>query len=531
MLLSAANLNVTIIKVDPYLNIDAGTMSPHEHGEVFVLDDGHECDLDLGNYERALNKNLTKHHSITTGVIYSKVFAAERCGHYKGKTVQLIPHMTDCIIEHIVNTASMRLTGSNQKPDVCLIEIGGPVGDIESALFLEAIRQFKTKYTHDKILVCHVAFVPQIEEEQKTKCAQHSVSLLKQAGLFPDFIIARCNTVLNDRAKQKIAIYSGLSPECIISQHNVKHFYKVISTLQQQDLTNKILKALNIPLESLSPNKSAQIKLKYMITKATDYHAKNAASADRHKIAFVIKYGGSNSTYTSVLKAMEYAGIATDVFYELVEINSELLDPSLNSSEYENEWRKLKSCSAILLPGGFGYRGTNGMIAAVKYARESMTPFFGICLGMQLVCIEAAQTFINPQCGSEEFGAMDDKRVICFLAKNENSAFNGTMRLGLNSIRIDDEDSLIYRCYNKQKLINERHRHKYVMNNAYENKLTKFGYIFPAKDKLHHHIEAVEFKNHPFFIGVQYHPEFLSRFETPSPIFVEFLKSIHKQDK
>nr|XP_027198051.1 CTP synthase-like [Dermatophagoides pteronyssinus] len=454
ILLRDIGLKLTAIKVDPYLNFDAGTISPFEHGEVFVLKDGCETDLDLGNYERALNIELSSSNCITTGKIFSTVFNAERKGSYLGKTVQMVPHVTDCIQEMF-----SQLAESEECYDVCLVEIGGTVGDIESSLYLEAIQQFVHRRGADNVSLCHLVFVPTVSAEQKTKCAQHSFRALRESGLFPSFIFARSTDPLTQQSLSKLSTFSGVSQERIFSCYDVSNLYF--------------------------------------------YHS-------------------SNDTYISVVKAVEHASFRLNIPIKLVNISAELLEKDADPKQAEEVYETLCSCHAVLIPGGFGERGTAGMIKAIWHARTHDIPILGICLGMQLMCIEAAQNVLGySNANSEEFGATDPDNFIMFLPDSSREIYGGTMRLGEHATSILSETSLAYEIY-KRKTVHERHRHRFEFNKLYENLFADAGFVFSGIDVSNQRYEIIERPGHAFFFGTQFHPEYKSSLENPSEVFLAF---------
>ncbi|GAB5365444.1 hypothetical protein AAMO2058_001058500 [Amorphochlora amoebiformis] len=526
VLLKAAGVQVTSIKIDPYLNTDAGTMSPYEHGEVFVLDDGGEADLDLGNYERFMNVNLSKDHNITTGKVYSKVIEKERRGDYLGKTVQVVPHVTDELQMWIERVAQLPVTDSKEKPEVCLIELGGTVGDIESMVFLEALRQFRFRVGAGNFCHVHVSLVPVVHAvgQQKTKPTQHGIMTLRSTGHSPDIICCRATKPLTREITRKIALSCMVPASHVVSIHDCKNIYHVPLILRKQrvpELVLEILKINKMAAESIS---------KWTAMVQREDNAKKEVS-----IAIVGKYTGLSDSYLSVIKALKHAANSLKLKLVIKWVESTNLEPApktgagsespqvspfstpfrtavdiFEPKEYQKAWRDLKSCQGILIPGGFGIRGVLGKVLAVEYARSNKIPFFGICLGMQVAVIEFARNVLGLEdANSTEFG--DTKNpVVIFMPEGSKVRFGGTMRLGSRRTNIE-KDSLGHRLYQSSH-VNERHRHRYEVNPDYVPKLEAKGLRFTGKSVDGKRMEITELKddNH-FFIGVQYHPEFKSR--------------------
>ena len=499
LLLKQSGLTVSAIKIDPYINIDAGTMSPYEHGEVYVLNDGGEVDLDLGNYERFLNINLTKRHNITTGKIYKQVIEAERKGNYLGKTVQMVPHITDAIIDHIINTSKIAVD-NNGTPDLCIIELGGTVGDIESMIFLEAIRQLSYKIGKENFCLLHVSLVP-TTSEQKTKPTQHSIIKLRSLGLIPDFIVCRSKDPISDHIKEKIARFCMININNVIGVHNVDNLYKVPQLFQDQNMCAKILKQLNIKNNSTDISLFNRLAQEYNIGKKIN-------------IVIVGKYVGLTDSYLSLEKALKIAGIYNKVNVNIIWFDAEKMDIS-----------KISNIGGILVPGGFGQRGFDGKIKSIKFARENKIPFFGICLGMQLSVIEYARNVCNlTDVNSEEF-SKNKNDIIKFMPEiGEN--MGGTMRLGSKLCKIKPF-TLAHKIY-KNTQIYERHRHRYEVNPTFIKTIEKSGLIFSGSDELNERMEIVELPHtsHPFFIACQFHPEYTSRPNKPNPLFDHFIRVV-----
>jgi len=517
VLLKCVGLNVAMIKIDPYLNIDAGTMSPYEHGEVFVLQDGTETDLDLGNYERFLNISLTHKHNITTGKIYKSVIEDEREGKYLGKTVQIIPHITDKIQYSIEEAAHTKING--REIDVCIVEVGGTVGDIESMPFIEALRQMAYNKRDDMLFV-HVSLVPLIgkNDEFKTKPTQNSVKDLRQLGLSPNMLIIRSNVAIDEPTKEKLSMYCQVSRENIISNTNVETIYDVPLIFDDQDVGRKICKALKFDKKILIPTCFNGYNF---LTLFKDY--KNVClSVIKHvTVCIVGKYTKSQDAYLSIIRALEHAAYYCK--YKVI--------VKLASSDEINKENvsKLQIYDAIIIPGGFGDRGIEGMIEVAKYCRNTNKPILGICLGMHIMIIEAARQIYGNDCNSTEFNANTKHPVVTII--KDDTELGGTMKLGSHFTHIvknrDDNEvnTLAYRIYNKDKII-ERHRHRYEVNPMYIDELYKvinFSGI-SCSDSC---IDLVEDSNNIFYLGCQYHPEFYSSLEKPSPIFIHLLKSIN----
>jgi CTP synthase len=495
---------VTAIKIDPYINIDAGLMSPFQHGEVFVLKDGGEVDLDLGNYERFLDVELVRDHNITTGKVYSTVIEKERRGEYLGKTVQIIPHITDEIKRRI---RSVSRTGGCE---ICLVEVGGTVGDIESMPFLEAMRQLKYEESGN-ILFVHVTLAPStMDGEQKTKPTQHSVKEMREVGLQPDMIVVRCEKPLLPETKSKIAHFCDVPVEAVISGHDAEDIYKVPLQLEAEGLTKYLMKAMRLfPLEERRDWDE--------LVRRMDA-AKGAV-----RVAIVGKYtAGSQCTdpmedaYLSIRESLKHAGIEAGVRPEIGWIDSEELEVVAPES-------LLGNFDGILVPGGFGSRGTEGKIRAIQYARERMTPFLGICFGMQLAVIEFARNVCGLEgASSTEFGPTPHP-VIALLPEQEKIRQMGaTMRLGNYPARLK-EGSLAHRIYGSTAIV-ERHRHRYEVNPAYIEAIEAKGMIFSGTNG--NLMEIAEIPGHPFFFSSQFHPEMRSRPGRPSPPFLAFVEAM-----
>jgi len=507
-LLQLRGYKVKIRKLDPYLNVDPGTMNPFEHGEVFVTDDGAETDLDLGHYERFTDRPATKEDNITTGQIYKNIIEKERRGEYLGSTVQIIPHVTNHIKKFISNKVS--------KEDFVICEIGGTVGDIESLPFLEAIRQFSNEEGKNKSLFIHLTLVPYIQAsgELKTKPTQHSVKELRSIGIQPDIIICRSEKNIPKEEKRKISLFCNVEPEHVIESIDVKSIYEVPIKYDEEKLDKKILNIFG-----LNEKNKANLKIwKDIITKVN-------SKRKSVSIAIVGKYVDLKDAYKSLDEALIHGSLSNNV-----DLNPEWVDSTKINKK--NVIKVLKNYSAILIPGGFGVRGTEGKIEAIAYARKYKVPFFGICFGMQMAIIESARNILGiKKATSSEFGN-DGTHVIGLMQewikgkgiqKGSEKNLGGTMRLGSFKAKLK-KNSLISKIY-KSNLINERHRHRYEVNKNLKSKLEKKGLIFSGLSPDGSLPETIELENHPWFIGVQFHPEFKSRPFAPHPLFSSFIKA------
>ena len=504
------NLTPTAIKIDPYLNIDAGTMSPYEHGEVFVLEDGSETDLDLGNYERFMDITLTGNSNITTGKIYNKVIAKERKGKFLGKTVQVIPHITEEIKSWIQKTAHQPIHG--KVPDVCVIELGGTIGDIESMPFIEALRQLQMDIGKKNVCFGHISMIPTtLDKEQKTKPTQHSVKELMSFGIIPDFIIGRSEKILYDSTKKKLALFCQTPKENIYTLYDLDNIHK-------------------IPILLLKQNFNIMISDKFHLNHHIDLLYKKQWDAicnikyDRQiYIGIIGKYNGLKDSYLSILSALKHASDFLSCKVEMLWIDSEKIEDKKNIDDLH----KLNRCHGILIPGGFGDRGTEGKKVAIHHARMNNIPLLGICLGMQLMVIEKLECILNKKLYSEEFKHIDasdtkpHENAIIYMPHSSNDV-GGTMRLGAHKVIIK-KGTLAHKIY-KMSYIYERHRHRYEVNPDYISTLENNGYVFSGTDESGTRMEIIENKDHPFFIGTQYHPEFISRPTRPSLIFLEYIK-------
>ena len=508
--LESRGLSITIMKLDPYINLDPGTMSPFQHGEVFVTEDGSETDLDLGHYERFLKTKMSKFNNFTTGQIYETVLKNERKGDYLGGTVQVIPHITDEIIRRILKGAG--------KADIAIVEIGGTVGDIESQPFLEAIRQMKIKLGAKSTLFMHLTLVPYISVagEIKTKPTQRSVKEMLSHGLQPDILICRSEQELSEEAREKIALFTNVDKASVISMPDLESIYKIPLKLNEQSVDELVVNKLDIKCSK--PDLSDWERVIQ-----ADLNPKGLV-----KVAMVGKYIDLVDAYKSLNEALVHGGIQQDLKVEINYIDSELLESS-------NVQEALKDSDAILVPGGFGERGIEGMIAAVKYAREAKIPYLGICLGMQVAVIEFSRNILGlKDAHSSEFNKKSRNPVIGLISewidstgkvelRNEDSDLGGTMRLGVQQCLLS-KGSLTKNLYGIDKIY-ERHRHRYEVNNNYVEQLISSGMEVAGRSEDKNLVEVIEVKDHPWFIGCQFHPEFTSNPREGHPLFKGFIEA------
>ena len=500
-------------KFDPYINVDPGTMSPYEHGEVFVTDDGAETDLDLGHYERFTDENLTKNSSITTGRIYQRVIEKERRGDYLGKTVQVIPHITNEIKEKVY---SLGKDGA----DVVITEIGGTVGDIESLPFLEAIRQVGIENNPEDVMYIHVTLLPYISgsNELKSKPTQHSVKELQSLGIKPDILVCRTELPITDDIRNKIALFCNVRPENVIANMTASNLYEVPLMLEREGLATCVCKHLE--LKKIEPkNEKWERMIEHFKTIDNEYKEN---SKEKVKIAIVGKYIRLEDSYLSVVESIKHAAYINEVGVEISFVDSETVTE-------QNAKDKLGKFDGIIVPGGFGNRGIEGKIQTVKYARENNIPFLGICLGMQMAVIEFARDVLGlKDADSVEFNPDTKNPVIHIMEDQKNiTKKGGTMRLGAYPCILVD-GSIARKLYNAEE-ISERHRHRYEFNNDYKKEMEQRGMTFSGTSPDGNLVEIVEIKNHPYFIAAQFHPEFKSRPDRPQPLFVGLIFSAKKQ--
>ena len=515
-LLMSHGLSVSIVKIDPYLNVDPGTMNPYQHGEVYVLDDGAETDLDLGHYERFTGLTLSKKNNFTTGQVYFSVITKERHGDYLGKTVQIIPHIT--------NEIKKRIKEAGKNKDVLIVEIGGTIGDIEGLPFLEAIRQMGYNEKRENCLYVHLTLVPYIKTagEIKTKPTQHSVKELQSIGISPDIIVCRSERRLSSEAKEKIAMFCNVEKEAVITALDVSTVYEVPLAFKKENFDKMVIKKLTLDIKREGDTSNWE----QMVDRIKN-------PKETVKIAFVGKYIGLKESYKSLIESFVHSGADVGVRVDLKWIESEEL-------ETENHEELLRDVDGILVPGGFGSRGIEGKINAIKYARKNGVPFLGICLGMQTCVVEFARNVAGlHQAHSEEFDEQTEHKVIHLarkwqkegeiITRDEQSDKGGTMRLGSYPCVLS-KDTLARKIYKKEK-IDERHRHRYEFNNGYREILEKNGLVISGVSPDNEFVEIVELKNHPFFIGVQFHPEFKSRPLKPHPIIKTFVEKSYESKR
>lgn len=514
-LLLSRGYKTTIQKLDPYINVDPGTLNPYEHGECYVTEDGAETDLDLGHYERFTNIPTSQANNVTTGRIYQSVIEKERRGDYLGSTVQVIPHITDEIKRRI------RLLGESGQFDVIITEIGGTVGDIESLPYIEAVRQLTWEMADD-VIVIHLTYVPFLAAagELKTKPTQHSVKTMLEHGLQPDIIVCRTEHPINKGIRAKVALFCNVHPECVIESRDAKSIYEVPVLMQQEGLDKQVLKALKLPYGG-----------KANLTTWKQFLKRIEHPKCEVKIALVGKYVELKDAYKSILEAFLHAGAVNLCKVKVKVVHSEHLHP-------ENVDETLSDCQAILVAPGFGKRGIDGKLVAIEYARTHQIPFLGICLGMQMCVIEFARNVLGWKDANSTEMDPDTKHPVIHIMDNQKNVVNmgGTMRLGAYPCTLN-EDSLLYKVYGKKE-ISERHRHRYEFNNDYISDFEKAGMKVSG---VNHgkssdgsditRVEAVEIPTHPFFVGVQFHPEYKSTVENPHPLFIGLVKAAIEQMK
>lgn len=508
-LLKSRGYSVSICKLDPYLNVDPGTMNPYQHGEVYVTDDGAETDLDIGHYERFINEKLSKRNNATSGQIYLSVIESERHGRYNGGTVQVIPHITNEIKARVMSVVN------HSKPDILIVEVGGTVGDIESQPFLEALRQLRWNVGTQNCIFVHVTLVPYISAagELKSKPTQHSVKELLSLGIQPDIIVCRSDREISSDIRSKIALFCNIAPDCVIQNLNADSLYQVPLMLEEEGLCRAVLKTLG--MEQREPRL-----------------AEWSAMVERERspecscsVAIVGKYIELHDAYLSIVEALKHAGIANKADVKINWINSETVNE-------HNVASILSSSDAILVPGGFGERGIEGKIVAVKYARENNVPFLGICLGMQMAVIEFARNVLGlADASSSEVNPKTPHPVIDIMPDQIGNIDNigGTLRLGGYDCRLSP-DSIARKAYNSE-IIRERHRHRYEFNNSYRNMLSAAGMKITGINEERDLVEIVELDGHPWFVGVQFHPEFTSRPDEPHPLFASYIKAAINNNK
>ena len=497
-LLKNAGFDVTAVKIDPYLNVDAGTMNPYQHGEVYVLKDGGEVDLDLGNYERFLDEDMTSDHNVTTGKVYKEVIDNERAGEYLGRTVQIIPHVTDDIKRRVREAAD----GS----DVCIVEVGGTVGDIEGMPYLEALRQFATEEDPEDVLLAHVTLVPYSQtDEQKTKPTQHSVKELRSIGLQPDVIVGRCEDRLEPETKEKIALFCDVPTEAVFSNPDVEDVYEVPLVVEAEGLEDYVMHELGIAGDA-DPPAQRENRWRQVITRETTEEA---------SIALVGKYDMADA-YMSVTEALKHAGLERGVDVEVLWVDADDMAACHRD--------RLHEAGGVVVPGGFGSRGTEGKVRAIRYARERRVPFLGLCLGFQMAVVELARNVLDLKgAHSAEMDPDTPHAVIDLLpSQREQEDLGGTMRLGAHETAIES-GTLAHEVYGATACT-ERHRHRYEVSPEYRERLAQAGMVFSGHAG--ERMEILELRDHPYFVGTQFHPEFRSRPGRASPPFVGLLDAV-----
>lgn len=509
-LLKARGFSVVIQKFDPYINVDPGTMSPFQHGEVFVTDDGAETDLDLGHYERFTDTSLGRVNNVTSGSIYQTVIKKERKGEYLGATVQTIPHITNEIKSRIKKAASQF------KPDFLIIEIGGTIGDIESLPFIESIRQFKTEAGFGNAINIHVTLIPYLPTsgELKTKPSQHSVTVLRSYGLQPEILVCRTTKPIPKKEKEKLALFCSVPADAVIECKDLKSIYEVPLALEAQNMAHVVLQRLQ--LLDKKPNLDSWIKLVEKIKNPTQ----------TFKVAIAGKYTGLSDAYISVVESLKHAGYAHNAKIEIKWINSEECTDAKKTKEIFSD------VDGLVVPGGFGIRGIEGKLNAIKYARENNLPFLGLCLGMQCAVIEYARNVVGlKDANSMEFNEGTPYPVIDIMLEQKNiEEMGGTMRLGKYDCALE-KGTKAFEAYGKVKTISERHRHRYEVNNEYKEQIEKAGLVFSGMSPNGQLCEIVELPKNDWFVACQFHPEFKSRPEHPHPLFAGLINAINNNKK
>ncbi|MBU9788645.1 CTP synthase [Lentilactobacillus sp. TOM.63] len=500
-LLKNRGLNVTIQKFDPYINVDPGTMNPYQHGEVFVTDDGTETDLDLGHYERFIDNNLNKYSNVTTGKIYDEVLRKERHGDYLGATVQVIPHITGMIKEKIMRAAKVT------DAEIVITEIGGTVGDIEGLPFLEAIRQMKTEVGDENVFYVHTTLIPYLRAagEMKTKPTQHSVKELRSLGIQPNLLVVRSEKPITDSMRKKISLFCDVKPQAVVESLDVPTLYTIPLNLQKQGMDQQILEHFGIEKPAADMSDWRELEQHVQHLKRTIH------------ITLVGKYVGLHDAYISVAEALKHAGYRVDADIDLEMLDSEKIND-------DNVEELLSSADGIIVPGGFGDRGIEGMITAIRYAREKDVPYLGVCLGMQMACVEFARDVLGyKDANSTEMNPRTKHNVIDLMADQEDvHDMGGTQRLGAYPCKLKP-GTVAAKAYDNADVISERHRHRYEFNNAYREAMEKNGMVISGTSPDNHLVEVVEIPANKFFVGSQYHPEFISRPNRPEGLFKDFV--------
>ncbi|XP_058451431.1 CTP synthase [Malaya genurostris] len=527
-LLHSCGIGVTSIKIDPYINIDAGTFSPYEHGEVYVLDDGGEVDLDLGNYERFLDITLHRDNNITTGKIYKMVIEKERIGDYLGKTVQVVPHITDAIQEWVERVAKNPVK-DNITPQVCVVELGGTIGDIEGMPFVEAFRQFQFRVKRENFCVAHVSLVPspRATGEPKTKPTQASVRELRGLGLSPDLIVCRSEKPIGNEVKDKISNFCHVAPEQVVCIHDLSSIYHVPLLMEEAGVIDFLNERLQLDLPSPRPIRFMQSWRD--LAEGVDNVYKKV------NIALVGKYTKLEDSYASVSKSLLHASLAVGYKLNLKFIEAchlERLTKQESPHLYYEAWQGLTNSHGVIVPGGFGARGIEGKIRACQWSRENKKPFLGICLGLQVAVIEFARNVLNLEnANSTEVDADTKHPLVIDMPEHHPGMMGGTMRLGKRTTIFKKDNSTVKQLYGNVRQIEERHRHRYEVNPQYVTQLEEHGLHFVGHDSEGNRMEIMELENHPYYVAAQFHPEYLSRPLKPSPLFLGLiLASVDKLD-
>ncbi|KAI8628335.1 CTP synthase [Xylariaceae sp. FL1651] len=525
LLLQTLGFRVSCIKIDPYVSVDAGLMAPAEHGECFVLGSGSEVDLDLGNYERYLSLSLTGDNNITTGKVYLDVISKERKGAYLGRTVQIVPHVVDAIKDWIRRVAHTCVDGSGEEPDVCIIELGGTVGDIESMPFLEALTQIRHEVGSQTFVNIMVSYVPTVHGEQKTKPTQHAVKNIRSHGIIPDVIACRCEQPLAESTVRKISLHCQVEMDQVVVVRDMPTIYQVPLLLSEQKLIPLLLSKMSLSTQSIPQSliaRGAKVWEAWKSVATTDHKASV-------NIALVGKYVSSPDAYMSVTKALEHASMHLRLSLKILWIDAEHLEPEMQTADltkYQKAWDVLHTASGLIVPGGFGKRGILGMMLSSQWARENSIPFLGVCLGFQVAVMQFARDVCSlPNADSEEFDPTAKEPVIVYMPELDRQNMGGTMRLGLHKTIFQEgsEWSKIRALYGGVQVIKERHRHRYEVNPQFVDRLQDAGVHFIGKDETGQRMEILELKNHPYFIGTQFHAEYQSRVLDPSKPYLGFI--------
>ncbi|CUG67568.1 cytidine triphosphate synthase, putative [Bodo saltans] len=530
-LLRSEGFRVSSIKIDPYVNVDAGLMSPFEHGEVYVLQDGGEVDLDLGNYERWLSVHLRRDHNITTGKVYNTLIQRERQGKYLGKTVQVVPHFTNEVVEHILRVSQIPVDGSGLKPQVCMIELGGTVGDLESAPFVEALRTLRFMIPPEDFCLIHCTYLPVMGGGQKTKPSQHSCRTLLSSGLMADFLVCRSEHVLAPDCRKKLSQQCGIQEKDIIGAHNVPSMYQVPVEFHRQGMVDRVLHKLRLDRSAGMPALDASVTIPDVNTFAKFANILQNPQNKVVRIGFVGKYvSGGSDAYFSVLQTFEHCCIALEVRLDIVYVDSEMLE----GKDAPEATALLLKCDGIFVAGGFGVRGIDGKVAAAKLARENDIPYFGVCLGMQVALIELARNLLgHADANSAEFNPTTTNPVVRIM-DCDKTQMGANMHLGLREVHLIEKDSIMTKIYGGADHVLERHRHRYEFNMEYFQRLKDVGVRFSGVSDASlgplNRVEAIEIPKNRFFLAVQYHPEFITTPVDPSPPFLAFVAAAARKE-